>query len=66
MGYCTNCKTRLTCGCQKRVSTKGIAGCTNCINQLNATAPPQQNNTPQPKSAPKNTGAIYKGPGMQI
>jgi hypothetical protein len=72
MGYCPNCKTRLTCGCQKRVSTKGVAGCANCITQLNgATPPPQQQQTaiapvPAPVKAPTNVVGTFKGPGTQI
>jgi len=64
MGYCPNCKKRLTCGCQKRVSTKGVAGCTSCVAQLNATSPKQTSLAP-PK-APTGTTAVYKGPGAQI
>ena len=64
MGQCTNCKARLTCGCQKRVSKTGIAGCANCINQLNAQQP-QKTQAPKP-NAPTNISATYKGPGTQI
>lgn len=39
---CPNCKTRLTCGCQKRVATNGTQCCQSCVAQVNATvtAPP--------------------------
>jgi len=73
MGFCPNCKTALTCGCQKRVSTKGIAGCANCIGQLNGVTSPQQQKTaiapvPPPVNsiAPTNVTATYNGPGTQI
>lgn len=63
MGYCPNCKAKLTCGCQKRVSNKGVAGCAKCIGQLNTQ--PKQTTAPAP-NAPTQTKAVYKGPGSQI
>jgi hypothetical protein len=33
MSACVNCKTRLTCGCQKRKASNGIEVCSNCIAQ---------------------------------
>jgi len=67
MGMCPNCKSRLTCGCQKRVSNQGVAGCTVCIMQLNGkTPPPQKTQVPKPDNAPTSVSAIYKGPGAQI
>jgi hypothetical protein len=35
MGYCQNCKTRLTCGCQKRKAKDGTACCSNCVTTYN-------------------------------
>lgn len=66
MGYCPNCKARLTCSCQNRVSSKGIAGCANCIGKLNAQ--PQKIAPTKPGAAqpPSGTNAIYNGPGKQI
>ena len=66
MGYCPNCNTRLTCGCQKRVSTKGVAGCANCVTQLNGGTAPIIQTEALPKDAPKNLTGTYKGPGTQI
>jgi hypothetical protein len=67
MGYCPNCKTRLTCSCQKRVSSKGIACCSNCISKLNAQpqgiAQPVKQGAVQP---PTGTTVTYTGPGTQI
>ena len=68
MSYCPNCKAKLTCGCQKRVSNKGVAGCAKCVAGLNAKAvgtQPQTTVVPAP-NAPTNTKALYKGPGTQI
>lgn len=28
---CQNCKSKLSCGCQKRVATNGAAVCTMCL-----------------------------------
>jgi hypothetical protein len=28
---CNNCKTKMTCGCQKRTATDGAAVCGNCV-----------------------------------
>jgi hypothetical protein len=64
MSLCPNCKTKLTCGCQKRVSTSGVAGCSKCIGQLNANTQPKTV-APAP-NAPTQTKAVYKGPGTQI
>lgn len=61
MGYCSNCKARLTCSCQKRVSKDGVSGCSNCIAKLNAT-----NTQPSPsKNQPNSVKATYNGPGTQ-
>jgi hypothetical protein len=31
---CTNCGTRLGCGCQKRTTATGKTGCVQCIAKL--------------------------------
>lgn len=66
MGYCPNCKALLTCGCQKRVSKDGKAGCQNCIATLNANAAPQQTKTPTPGTAPTGVAVAYVGPGHKL
>jgi len=63
MSYCPNCKARLTCGCQKRVSNKGVAGCSKCIGQLNAA--PLTRTATSGANKPTKTKAYYKGPGTQ-
>lgn len=30
MATCSNCKTRLSCGCQKRTASDGASTCTKC------------------------------------
>jgi len=67
MSNCPNCKNVLTCGCQKRTSSKGVAGCSKCIGQLNAGTTPQRQTKPLiKKNAPTNVTGVYKGPGTQI
>ena len=50
MAQCSNCKTSLSCGCQKRKASNGAAVCTNCVGKYEAslkiaknTKPPQTN-----------------------
>lgn len=31
---CTNCGSRLGCGCQKRTTASGRSGCVKCINSI--------------------------------
>lgn len=31
---CPNCKNKMGCSCQKRVTAKGTVGCSNCISSL--------------------------------
>lgn len=70
MGYCPNCKAHLTCGCQKRVSNQGKAGCSNCIASLNAQpvqpVPQPKNTQPTSGNAPTNVQAGYEGPEMKL
>lgn len=33
---CPNCKSPITCGCQKRVTTDGKSVCTKCVNNYEA------------------------------
>ena len=35
MSKCSNCGTRITCGCQKRVAKDGTSCCTKCVGQYN-------------------------------
>lgn len=36
MSLCPNCKTKLSCGCQKRTASDGATACTTCINAYEA------------------------------
>jgi|APFre7841882793_1041355.scaffolds.fasta_scaffold13057_2 hypothetical protein len=36
MAQCSNCKTSLSCGCQKRKASDGAAVCNNCISRYEA------------------------------
>jgi len=31
MSQCSNCKQKLTCGCQKRNASNGVQVCSNCL-----------------------------------
>lgn len=35
---CSNCNTRLTCGCQKKTAINGTACCNACVGTVNAKA----------------------------
>jgi Zn ribbon nucleic-acid-binding protein len=37
---CPNCKSKITCGCQRRTTADGKAGCTKCISTLNGESKP--------------------------
>jgi hypothetical protein len=36
MSTCPNCKSKLTCGCQKRTASNGTSVCSTCISQYEA------------------------------
>lgn len=36
MSTCQNCKTQLSCGCQKRVAVNGAQVCSVCLTSYNA------------------------------
>lgn len=29
--YCTNCSSKITCGCQKRLASNGVYVCSKCV-----------------------------------
>jgi hypothetical protein len=65
MSICTNCKSRLSCGCQKRTAKDGKSCCNGCVHGYNATIQiKQQKNTTV--KAPSNITTVYKGPGTQL
>ena len=60
MSACANCKSRLSCGCQKRTASDGKSCCSTCIASYEA-------NIKKNKSG--NTSGLnltYNGPGQQI
>ena len=36
MSVCANCKTKLSCGCQRRKASNGQQVCSNCIGKYEA------------------------------
>jgi len=36
MSTCQNCKTQLSCGCQRRVAVNGAQVCSTCVTSYNA------------------------------
>jgi hypothetical protein len=66
MGYCPNCKSRLTCGCQKRKATDGTSACENCVVKKNTELANAKSPAPSTSTSPTNVTATYKGPGTQI
>ena len=36
MSSCPNCKTKMSCGCQKRTASNGASVCSTCISQYEA------------------------------
>jgi hypothetical protein len=42
MSQCSNCKTKLSCGCQKRVAKDGKQVCSNCVTKYNGTLPKEK------------------------
>jgi hypothetical protein len=42
MAQCLNCKTKLSCGCQKRVAKDGKQVCSNCVTKYNSTLPQEK------------------------
>jgi len=37
MATCPNCKSKLSCGCQKKTAADGTQVCANCISKYNQT-----------------------------
>jgi hypothetical protein len=61
MSTCANCKSKLTCGCQKRVASNGTAVCTMCLVHYEAAL---KKNTVQPKNdkTPTIVSVLYTKP----
>jgi hypothetical protein len=46
MANCPNCKTKLSCGCQKRTAKDGKTVCTSCVNTYNQSLGVSQKTVP--------------------
>jgi len=61
MAQCSNCKARLSCGCQRRTAADGKSVCTKCIADYNKTkVAPVRKNRFTPPTTPSNVKATYK------
>jgi hypothetical protein len=61
MSICPNCKSKLSCGCQKRTASDGLGVCSNCLPQYEAQLKASRSSTPPPKNAPSNVSTVYNG-----
>ena len=59
MSTCSNCKAKLSCGCQKRTASNGVGVCSNCLPQYEAQLRAAKSNTTQPSNAPTNITTSY-------
>lgn len=59
MSICSNCKSKLSCGCQKRTASNGMGVCNNCLPQYEAQLKSAKSNTPPPSNAPTNITTLY-------
>lgn len=56
---CPNCKSKLSCGCQKRTASDGATVCTICKASYEA----KLKNIVKSPNAPSNVKVLYNGPG---
>lgn len=56
---CSNCATKLGCGCQKRVASDGKSVCATCITAYEVSLKTQK---PKNNTAPTNVNVFYKRP----
>lgn len=49
--FCTNCSSKLTCGCQKRVASNGVTVCSKCVASYEETIKKQKEQQ-QPTNQP--------------
>lgn len=59
MSQCTNCNTKLSCGCQKRLASNGVYVCSKCITSYEEQLKAQSTATQQYMPPP---GANFKKP----
>lgn len=56
---CNNCKSKMTCGCQKRTASNGTAVCSNCVMAYENSL--KRNNPANPQNI-NITKAVYSPP----
>lgn len=54
---CPNCKSKLSCGCQKRTASDGATVCTTCINPYEAALKKKKS------GSASNVTVLFNGPG---
>lgn len=63
---CQNCKTQLTCGCQRRVAVNGAQVCSACVTSYNAMlggeTPAIKVGIPSGNTSPTNVKVGYTPP----
>ena len=52
---CSNCKTSISCSCQKRTASDGKSCCSKCVAKYEQSLKPSSS----PTSAPSNVKVIY-------
>jgi len=57
---CTNCRTKLGCGCQKRVASDGTSVCASCITNYETNI--KQSQTSSSGTSPSNVKVFYNAP----
>jgi len=62
MSTCLNCKTKLGCGCQKRVASDGKSVCATCLGKYEQSLKTLEQAAPANGSAPNNVNVFYKAP----
>lgn len=57
---CSNCKSKLSCGCQKRKASNGVTVCTMCLASYEASIKKKSSSS---FSDPSSVTILYNGPG---
>lgn len=58
---CPNCKSKLSCGCQKRIASNGATVCTMCLASYEASI--RKKSSSSTGTDPSNVTILYNGPG---
>lgn len=56
---CSNCNTKLSCGCQKRTASDGKSVCSTCLAAYEAVIKKNQNPN---QNSPTNVNVFYNAP----